>query len=101
MLKANCRLESLLSEHKDEYAFPAGAAMEFEEVCTTMLLLQTQVAEHFIEEGVAYFDITSKSHMLQEIALMAKYINPRMVWAFLWGRYDEQNAASCTVLYPR
>ena len=99
MLKANCRVEELLSEHKDEYAFPAGAAVEFEEVCTTMLLLQTQVAEHFIEEGVAYFDITSKSHMLQEIALMARHINPRMVWAFCGEdmmNKMQQVAQSCT-----
>ena len=82
MLKANCRLEEILAEHKDEWALPAGPAIEFEETCATMLLLQTQLAEHFLQESEALFDITSKSHMLQEISLMAKCINPRLVWAF-------------------
>ena len=82
MLKANCHLEEILAEHKDEWALPAGPAIEFEETCTTMLLLQTQLAEHFLQESEALFDITSKRYMLQEISLMAKCINPRLVWAF-------------------
>ncbi|CAJ1345031.1 unnamed protein product [Effrenium voratum] len=47
-----------------------------------MLLLQTQIAEHFVEEGLQYFDVTAKSHMLQHCALAAKHLSPRVVWCF-------------------
>lgn len=82
MLRANCRMEEILSENKDEWVLPASAAVEFEETCRTMLLLQTQLAEHFLQESEALFDITSKTHMLQEISLMGRCINPRLVWAY-------------------
>lgn len=99
MLRANCRMEELLSEHKEDWALPAGAAVEFENTCATMLLLQTQLAEHFLQEGEALFDITSKTHMLQEIALMSKCLNPRLVWAFCGEdmmQKMQQIAQSCT-----
>ncbi len=99
MLKANCRLEELISEYKTENVFPPAVASEFEDMTTTMLQLQTQLANHFVEEGIAYFDITSKSHMLQEISLLSHYVNPRLLWAFCGEdlmQKIQQVAQSCT-----
>ena len=99
MLRANCRLEALLAEHKNEWALPTSAAIEFEETCSTMLLLQTQLAEHFLEDAEALFDITSKTHMLQEIAWLSKCLNPRLVWAFCGEdmmQKMQQIAQACT-----
>ena len=47
-----------------------------------MLLLLTQIAEHYLQEDIKYFDITSKCHMVQELAIMSKCISPRVVWVF-------------------
>ena len=82
LLKANVKLENMLTEHREDYAFPPAAAQEFEETCSTMLLLLTQVAEHFIGENMKLFDITGKSHFVQEIAIMSRCINPRVTWAY-------------------
>jgi hypothetical protein len=48
-----------------------------------MLLLLTQIADHFVEEGLKVFDITSKSHMLQELAILSRCINPKVIWCFM------------------
>ena len=47
-----------------------------------MLLLLTQIAEHYLQEDIKYFEIKSKCHMVQELAIMSKCISPRVVWAF-------------------
>lgn len=99
ILKANIALEQYISDYKGEFAFPPLVAQRFEETCNTMLLLQSQVAEHFVGEGLKLFDITSKTHMLQELAIASKYISPRVVWAFM-GEDQMQRvqkvAQSCT-----
>ncbi|CAJ1456300.1 unnamed protein product, partial [Effrenium voratum] len=99
MLQLNCQLENMITEYKDDFAFPPGPAEDFENTCTTMLQLQTQVAEHFLEEGIAYFDVTSKCHMLQELAILARHINPRLIWVFCGEdmmQKMQQVAQSCT-----
>ena len=83
MLKQNVHLEDMITFHKEDFAFPAGAAQEFEETTSSMLQLLTQVADHFVEEGMKVFDITSKSHMLQELALLSRCMNPKVVWCFM------------------
>ena len=83
MLKQNVHLEQMITYHKDDFCLPPGAAQEFQETTTAMLLLLTQVAEHFIAEGVKLFDITSKAHMLQELAVLSRSINPKVTWCFM------------------
>ena len=83
MLKLNVGMEKLLTDFKDEFALPAGPAADFDNYCTDMLLLQSQVAQHFLEEGYQFFDITSKSHMLQHLGMMSRYLSPRLIWAFM------------------
>ena len=83
MLKCNVKLEQMLTEYQEDFAFPAGPGQTFEETCNNMLLLRTQVANHFVEEGLQYYDITSKSHFCQHIAMLARHISPRCTWAFM------------------
>ena len=83
MLKCNVALEQMLTEFKEEFSLPAGPGQTFEETCNNMLLLHTEVANHFLEEGLQYYDITSKSHFCQHIAMLARHISPRCTWAFM------------------
>lgn len=83
MLKHNVHLENLITEYKQDFAFPPGPAQEFEECTSSMLLLLTQIADHFVGEGLKLFDITSKSHMLQELSILARSINPSTTWCFM------------------
>ncbi|CAE8616927.1 unnamed protein product, partial [Polarella glacialis] len=82
MLKLNVRMETLLTEYRDESALPPAAAREFTDACQNMMLLYTQLAEHFVQEGEKLFDITSKSHMVMHSAILSKYLSPRRVWCF-------------------
>jgi hypothetical protein len=82
MLKLNCRLESLITEHKNELSFPDAAAKEFQDTAFAMCALQQVCANHFAEDGHNLFATTSKNHMLLHIAMMSKNINPRLCWCF-------------------
>lgn len=82
MLRLNTQLETPLSDYKDHFSLPAAVADEFEYSCRSMLLLQNSVAEHFLSEGEQYFDVTSKSHFVEHLAMLARHINPRVIWAF-------------------
>ncbi|CAE8633400.1 unnamed protein product, partial [Polarella glacialis] len=57
MLKLNVRMETLLTEYRDESALPPAAAREFTDACRNMMLLYTGLAEHFVQEGEKLFDI--------------------------------------------
>ncbi|CAK9031747.1 unnamed protein product [Durusdinium trenchii] len=83
MLKQNVHLGEMITFHKDDFALPPGPAQEFEETANSMLLLLSQVADHFVEEGMKCFDITSKCHMLQELAILSRSINPKVTWCFM------------------
>ena len=82
MLEANNRMEKLLEENRTQWAFDAEPAMQFEEACEQMFLLQARVARHFAESGERLFDMTPKCHFLQHLAIMAKGISPRVTWCF-------------------
>lgn len=83
MLKHNVHLEELITEHKEDFCLPPGPAEDFEETTNGMLLLLSQIADHFVGEGMKLFDITSKCHMLQELSILSKCMNPKVTWCFL------------------
>ena len=82
MLKLNHRIEEMLTENRQYYAFPQAAADEFKRVSFGMFVMQAQVAKHFLEEGVQLFSVTNKCHMVLEAVLLADKVNPRLLWAF-------------------
>eukprot|EP00438_Fugacium_kawagutii_P008066 Skav236194 [mRNA] locus=scaffold1795:12591:13328:+ [translate_table: standard] len=90
-LKLNFQVEEMLIVYKDSISFPAGESDKFEHLVTTMLLLLTRIAGHFIGEKL--FNITQKAHFLQHSAMLARYINPRLVWCFQGE--DQQKRMSC------
>ena len=80
-LKMNNELEDILITYKHELALPSDVADTFANTCTGMLLVLSTVAEHFIGERL--FSLTQKSHFLQHISLLARYLNPRLTWCFM------------------
>ena len=86
MLKLNVQLESILTEHKNEIVLPTEAANCFRDAAFSICQLQSQIAQHFIEQsaecGSKLFDVTSKTHFVLHCALLARFINPRVVWCF-------------------
>ena len=77
----NNELEEILITYKHELALPSDVADTFANTCTGMLLVLSTVAEHFIGERL--FSLTQKSHFLQHISLLARYLNPRLTWCFM------------------
>ena len=82
MLKLNCRMEELMSENRENYAFPTSAANEFKQVAFGMYAMYARISKHFLEEGTQLFSITNKAHMVLECVLISHAINPRLLWAF-------------------
>ena len=80
-LKLNLQIEEQLVDNKDNTSFPEEEAARFEGSVTSMLLLLTRIAEHFLDENL--FNITQKAHFIQHVALLAGYINPRLLWCFM------------------
>ena len=81
-LRLNIRFENILDDYKDHYAFPAAAHTAFVDTAFSMMQLSSQLADHFVDEGIAMFDMTSKAHSVLHIAMLSKHINPRATWCF-------------------
>ena len=82
MLQLNAEMENILEANKDHYAFPGPEAARFTTACDSMLVLQSKIARAFAESGVQLFDLTSKTHLLQHLGMLARAISPRVTWCF-------------------
>lgn len=79
LLKFSVLMEQLITNNKEEVAFPVDEARKFSEACENMLTLHAGLANHFAEEQTDLFTLTSKCHMLQHIAIQSRRLNPRLV----------------------
>ena len=86
LLKQSCVLEDLLSEYREDLFFPPPVAAQFGETLSNMLVLQAALASHFTEEETDLFLLTSKTHMLQHIAIVSSCVSPRLA---AWLVMDE------------
>ena len=80
-LKLNYQVEEALVIHREALALPPEAASNFENSVTTMMLLLTSIAEHFLADRL--FNITQKAHFIQHISILARFVSPRMTWCFV------------------
>ena len=81
-LRLNIQFENILDDHKDDYALPLAAYTAFMNAAFSMMQLCSSLADHFIQEGIPMFDMTSKAHAVLEIAVLSRHINPRTTWCF-------------------
>ena len=79
LLKFNVAMEAHITQHKDDTAFPDAAAQQFQSACENMLLLHADLAQIFAGHGMDYFSLTSKTHMLQHVAMLSACLSPRQV----------------------
>ena len=79
-LKLNLEVENILTDFKDSMAFPPDIADKFEHTVTTMLLVLSGIAEHFLADKL--FSITQKAHFCQHISMMSRFLSPRLTWCF-------------------
>ncbi|CAE7290420.1 unnamed protein product [Symbiodinium sp. CCMP2592] len=98
MLKLNTTLEGILTNSKGDFALCAEDAAQFQDATMGWLLLQKELQDHFSDSDVPLFNVTEKSHFIEHAALLARYINPRMVWCFAGEdqqRRTQQLAETC------
>ena len=83
-LRASVKLETLIDEHREEYKWPAAAADKFLETTIDLLALCTWLAQHHQRQRppIVLFHITIKFHYLLHVALVTKFINPRLSWNY-------------------
>jgi hypothetical protein len=82
MLRMNVAMEDLLLEFKGEDKFPTTAAKRFRGCAFYMAQLQNKVAAHYWALHYQLFTVTSKTHFVMHIAILAEHINPRLLWCF-------------------
>ena len=83
LLRANCKIEQLMSNNKFKYAFSKDDATTLKQAMFSMLQLQTTVAHHYATvEKIKVFTVTTKSHFLAHLALQAHVINPAVCWCY-------------------
>ena len=80
-LTMNRDLEEILIVNRQDLALPEEDAKKFQHLCTGMLLLLSNIAEHFIADKL--FNLTQKSHFMQHISLLARFLSPRLTWCFM------------------
>ena len=99
MLKLNAKLESMLNQHVGSNKLPEPDATVFEQTAFAMARLQSEVARHYSGEAVKLFSITSKTHFVCHDAMLARHMNPKLVWCFGGEDYmhkSQKLAQSCT-----
>lgn len=88
LLHMSCRLESLIDDNKGRFVFNEADANRFRELAFNMAQLNVQVSQEFAEAGEhKLFVVTSKMHFLLHAAMMARHINPGLVWCFKGESY--------------
>ena len=93
MLHFNIEMENILEQNRAKYALPEEEATRFARSCDAMLLLQERIARHFAISGSQLFNLTSKSHMLQHLGILARAINPRLTWCWSGEDFMQQTQA--------
>ena len=82
MLKMNLLVETILNDRKGEVSLGEDAE-RFKDSVDALLMLQAKVASRLAEDAQqTVLSVTEKCHFLQHSAMMAKYMSPRLVWAF-------------------
>lgn len=82
LLRLNIQFEKLIDDFRDSYALPEHAANALTDCAFSMMQICTQCAEHFLDDGIPLFDLTSKSHFVVHIAMLSRHVNPRLTWCF-------------------
>jgi hypothetical protein len=97
-LKFSSRLEEILDEHPRGVVLPHDAAVEYEDATFKFLALQTALANGSMAAGQRSFNVTIKSHYLVHIALLSRFVHPRLSWNYSGEDFMQKIkhlAASC------
>ena len=80
-LERSAEFDEILDVHADEYKLPGDAAARLLEVTREYLQLVSALRNHF-GSRLQLFHVTAKSHYLIHVAMLAKYMNPRLCWCY-------------------
>ena len=83
MLKLSIQCEDIIHCAKGDLSLDAQSAERLTKAIFALFHLQLGVAQHFRETGNhQLFTVTPKAHFLCHIALLSKFISPRLSWCF-------------------
>ena len=106
-LQKSVDMETILSSYLPSdgyYALPEECAAKFKNAAFLMASLTAQLQDHFKNNtSHKIFTMTSKTHMLLHIALLAGIIHPRLTWCFSGEDYMkrvQRLVSSCCTGFP-
>ena len=82
LLVAAERMEAILDEHIGAYRLPAPASTEYRDNAIKYVQLTAALGQYFHNAGVMLFHYTIKNRYLMHLALICKYVNPRLAWCY-------------------
>ena len=97
-LTASCRMDEILSSHKDSVKLPYLVGIEFTQ--QTFKYLQQQLIVHNYQ-GNKLFNITFKHHALAHCGIRGQAMNPRLSWCYTAIGLDEVRSEDWGPLHPR
>ena len=71
--KGMVHMDKILSEHRDKYALPKAAADDLLSTCQLAFATQYELYEHFKEERLPLFGLTSKCHSMAHCCIQSRY----------------------------
>ena len=95
-LTASCRMDEILSTHKEHYRLPDDVAREFAQ--QGFKYVQQHMVVHNYQ-GDRLFNITFKHHVLVHCVIRAQSISPRVSWCYMgedWMKWVRKIGAPCT-----
>ncbi len=106
-LQKSVEMETILKSclpSEGYHALPPDSATAFKKAAFLMASLTTQLRDHFHNNtSHKIFTLTSKTHMLLHVALLAGFIHPRLTWCFSGEDYMkrvQRLISSCCTGFP-
>ena len=83
MLEAAIKVEKILDDHAGDFRLPPDAQKVFEHSIMLFHQANTSLGTNFFHpRGVGLFNHVVKYHYAMHIALISRYINPRVGWCY-------------------
>ena len=81
-LEQCCKINQMLRDNKG-WSLPRAEFEKFRDACFEYGLMVNRLAEHFMSKNRKLFNMTNKQHMICEVGLQSRHLNPNRSWCFL------------------
>lgn len=85
LLKKNIELDDIIDQYptrNGNFTIPQPHASTFKTTALQVAQIHKQLNEHFKDIDIKIFNVTSKTHSIMHIALLAEHLHPGLTWCY-------------------